>query len=302
LGVLAPANIAQGAGIPARYPDRVSPIPQRRRVLRATSACGSAVLGRIEHEDRLWRGMKDRFAFLVTERGWTDFLYRGATYQQGPGLVQLKQPGEIYRDLRRDGPSTFDVVLLELDAIRAARDAIAPGAEVVFDRPQLAADDPRARPLLGLHAALLGGDGALADDTAVAEAALAVVLLGAGAHASGRERPAVRRARAYLLERLAEAVRLDDLADHVGVDKYHLIRAFRAEVGVPPYEFLTHARIHRARELLHRGLSATEVASAVGYCDQSQLHRHFVRLTGTTPGRYATARRRSLRASTTAAS
>jgi transcriptional regulator GlxA family with amidase domain len=90
-----------------------------------------------------------------------------------------------------------------------------------------------------------------------------------------------------LLERLAEPVRLDELADHVRLDKYHLIRAFRAELGAPPYEYLTHARIYRARELLRAGSSPSAVAPAVGYYDQSQLHRHFLKIVGTTPGQYA---------------
>jgi len=246
--------------------------------------------------------MKDRYAFVLSERGTSEFLYRGAVYVQGPGFVQLKQPGEIYRDLRREGPATFDVVLIELDAVYAARDSFAPRHEVVFDRPQVAADDPRARPLLALHSQLLRGGDALADESAVAEAALALAMLGISSHPVAQECSAVRRARAYLLERLSDQVRLDDLADHVRLDKYHLIRAFRAEVGVPPYEFLTHARIHRARELLRKGMPVSQVAVALGYCDQSQLHRHFVRLVGVTPGRYASSYRRSLRVSTTAIS
>jgi AraC-like DNA-binding protein len=77
----------------------------------------------------------------------------------------------------------------------------------------------------------------------------------------------------------------------VGLDKFHLVRAFRAALGIAPYEFLTHARVHRARALLSGGATAAAAASAVGYCDQSQLHRHFVRIVGTTPGRYARQRR-----------
>jgi AraC-like DNA-binding protein len=67
-----------------------------------------------------------------------------------------------------------------------------------------------------------------------------------------------------------------------GLDKFHLVRAFRAEVGVPPYEFLTHLRIARARELLRRGVLVADAAQAV-----SQLHRHFRRIVGVTPGAYA---------------
>lgn len=114
----------------------------------------------------------------------------------------------------------------------------------------------------------------------------ATIRAATGADSAVRERSALRCARAYSLERLTENVRLADLAGHVRLDKYHLIRAFRTHVGVPPYEFLTHARIARARDLLAAGRSATEVASTVGYCDQSQLHRHFVRIVGVTPGRF----------------
>jgi AraC-like DNA-binding protein len=171
-------------------------------------------------------------------------------------------------------------------------------SELVFEAPILPVTDPRAAALVALCRLTEGAD-ALAVETAVAEAALALVALGGSQAAAGHEQRAVQRARAYLLERLAASVRLDDVADHVGVDKYHLIRAFRAQVGVPPYEFLTHARVHRARELLRRGVPAASAATAVGFCDQSQLHRHFVRLVGMTPGRYAARARSSLRTSIT---
>lgn len=94
----------------------------------------------------------------------------------------------------------------------------------------------------------------------------------------------------YLHDRLADAITLDDLARHADLDKFHLCRAFRAQVGLPPHAYLTRLRIHRAKELLGRGLRASEVAPLVGLYDQSQLTRHFRRLVGTTPGRYGKGR------------
>jgi AraC-like DNA-binding protein len=88
-------------------------------------------------------------------------------------------------------------------------------------------------------------------------------------------------------ERLVQALRIQDVADAVGVDQFRLIRAFRHHVGISPYEWLTHLRVQRAKTLLAEGHSATEVAQLLGYCDQSQLHRHFRRIVGTTPGEYA---------------
>jgi len=58
---------------------------------------------------------------------------------------------------------------------------------------------------------------------------------------------------------------------------------------MPPYRYLTHVRIAHARRLLAQGHAPADVALAVGLYDQSQLHRHFVRIVGVPPGRYARA-------------
>src|ERR1700712_5143139 len=99
----------------------MSRVSTLRRTPRATYVGHGVVVARIEHEQRLYRGMKDRHAFVVPERGAWEFLYRGATYRQDAGMVQLKQPGEIYCDLRRDGPATYDMVLFDPEILTAAR-------------------------------------------------------------------------------------------------------------------------------------------------------------------------------------
>jgi AraC-like DNA-binding protein len=223
--------------------------------------------------------MKTRFTFIVTERGRAEFFYRGRTHPRSPEQLQLLEPGQMSLDVRSEASSRGHIVLI---------DEVPAKPESVLRTPLLSIDDPRARPLLALQRQVWTAGSALAEDTLVAEAALAIARLCVSwSESVVRERPTVRRARAYLMERMTENVRLDELADHVHLDKYHLIRAFRAHVGVPPYEFLTHARIARARELLVDGHSAAAVASKLGYCDQSQMHRHFVRIVGMTPGRFA---------------
>jgi AraC-like DNA-binding protein len=73
---------------------------------------------------------------------------------------------------------------------------------------------------------------------------------------------------------------------HADLDKFHLCRAFRTQIGMPPHTYLTHLRIARAKALLLRGVRASDVAPLVGLYDQAQLTRHFRRLVGTTPARY----------------
>ena len=61
----------------------------------------------------------------------------------------------------------------------------------------------------------------------------------------------------------------------------------RAHVAGSPYEYLTYLRVSRARELLRRGALVAQAAQAVGFYDESQLHRHFRRIVGVPPGVYA---------------
>jgi AraC-like DNA-binding protein len=153
--------------------------------------------------------------------------------------------------------------------------------------PHLEADDERAAPFHRLHDAVCAGADRLSLEVALAEAVATFARLG---HANPQQTRPVRRAMEYLRERLAESVTLDDLAAHAALDKFHLCRAFRAQIGMPPHTYLTHLRIQRAKELLAQGVRASELAPRVGLYDQSQLTRHFRRIVGTTPARYGSMR------------
>src|SRR4051794_20819322 len=118
--LIAPTSPKAGA-LPGAIISAMVPAPRRAWTSAVVPDLRGVALGRMEEEDRLWRGMKDRFAYVIPERGSSEVLYRGRTYRVEPGTVLLKQPGEIYRHLRRDRPATFDVVLVELAEVAAAR-------------------------------------------------------------------------------------------------------------------------------------------------------------------------------------
>jgi AraC-like DNA-binding protein len=137
-----------------------------------------------------------------------------------------------------------------------------------------------------MHDALVRDDATEIERATLVAETLGEIVCG-GPPPWGRAPRAVQRARAFLHDALADKITLDELAAHAALDKFHLVRAFRAEVGLPPYEYLTHLRVARARELLQRGAIVAAAAQAVGFCDESQLHRHFRRIVGVAPGAYA---------------
>ncbi|MFJ8078402.1 AraC family transcriptional regulator [Streptomyces sp. NPDC096176] len=93
--------------------------------------------------------------------------------------------------------------------------------------------------------------------------------------------------RELLDERLLHGVSLDEASKLVHAHPTHLVRAFTAAFGIAPHQYMMARRIDRARRLLLDGRPPAEVAAAAGFYDQSHLTRHFKRLVGITPGRYA---------------
>jgi AraC-like DNA-binding protein len=82
-------------------------------------------------------------------------------------------------------------------------------------------------------------------------------------------------------------ISIADLAQAAGVSATQVIRAFSTATGMPPHSYLVSLRVERAKAALRAGLSPAAAALDVGFSDQSQLTRHFKRLTGVTPGRFA---------------
>lgn len=232
--------------------------------------------------EQLRVGMKACHAVARTERGRSEWWAQGKVWSSEPGSIQLKRPGDVHRDIAHDGPITYQVILLPASELERARDE-----GKVIAHPNLAPGDERGRPFHRLHDAVAAGADRLSLEVALTEAITALTQLKGAA--PDYTRP-VRRAVEYLRERLGDAITLEDLAQHASLDKFHLCRTFRAQIGMPPHAYLTHLRIARAKELLESGVRASEVAPQVGLYDQSQLNRHFRRIVGTTPARYGNAR------------
>jgi AraC-like DNA-binding protein len=105
--------------------------------------------------------------------------------------------------------------------------------------------------------------------------------------ARARDPGLAHRLRDLLDAAMPEGLTLDEAARVLHAHPTHLVRAFGAEFGLPPHRYLTGRRVDLARRLVLGGVPPAQVATAVGFHDQAHLTRHFRRVTGTTPGRFA---------------
>ena len=93
----------------------------------------------------------------------------------------------------------------------------------------------------------------------------------------------IDKSTAYIRTNYDRSITLGELAAQTGCNSFQVIRAFRRMLGITPHSFLIEMRLERARELLALGQPAAEVATEVGFFDQSHLIRHFKRRLGRTP-------------------
>ena len=89
-----------------------------------------------------------------------------------------------------------------------------------------------------------------------------------------------------------ENITLDELATVTGLSRFHVVRAFAAEFGMPPHTYLIQVRLAKAKKLLASRIPLAIVAVEVGFADQSHFTRHFMRTYGVTPAEYAGKKRK----------
>jgi AraC-like DNA-binding protein len=102
------------------------------------------------------------------------------------------------------------------------------------------------------------------------------------------------RVREYVDRHYAKPLTVPHLAGLARLSTFHFIRAFRAETGVTPHQYLRARRIARACELLvTTPMPVTEICDAVGFQSLGSFSALFRRVTGETPAAYRAKRRRA---------
>ncbi|MBL8680448.1 MAG: helix-turn-helix transcriptional regulator [Myxococcales bacterium] len=227
-----------------------------------------------------WRRLTDGAQLTLVEAGGCEWRAGRFVGRRSAGTVSVVARGELALGSRIFGPSDFFQV--EIDDDRFAR-GLRTGER--SDRASASAAAKLAR-------AVRSHDGPLATESALLELLSLLDARAANDHrvdAARSDHFAARRMRDLLLERYAEPLTLDDLARAARVSPYYGLRVFRGAYGVPPFEYLVHVRLQRARSALRGGRRAVDVAAETGFADQAHLTRWFRRMFRTTPSTFAKA-------------
>lgn len=268
---------------------------ERFEVSRAALSIGAVdVLRGTELHHQFAPHMHEYFAIGVIDAGASRVRYRGAIERARAGALVTISAGEthtggpdaesgwsyrmIYPQSRMlrlaldesgDEPPLFRRAFVEDADVRAAFESAYD--ELRTQRCDLAAEEAMLRFLRLLSTR--HSSWSVRDDVAPRPSAIATI------------------AREFIDAHFAERIQLGTLAGICEVSPFHLIRAFRASVGVPPHAYLKQRRVAEAMAMLQRGAPIARAAYACGFSDQSHLTRAFKRTYGFPPGAYQRATR-----------
>ena len=235
------------------------------------------------------RHVHETFAIGVIEEGAQHFVSR-----KGSETMPARQLCVIDPDIVHEGwkgvPSgwryrmfypSIEVVARALDVSHSQAEKLGFGRFVIDDRALFAM-------FRKLHILAMNGAETLATEE------LAISFIGTlFSHYAGHRAPNVAPHRVadickeYLDGHARQRVSVRQLAELSGVSETQVIRDFTRRVGMSPYAFQIARRIEKAKTLLSQGVPPAETALECGFVDQSHLTRHFRRLVGVPPGRFA---------------
>ncbi|WP_339450532.1 AraC family transcriptional regulator [Pseudomonas sp. EA_5y_Pfl2_R50] len=237
----------------------------------------------------------DGFVIGMIMAGAQRYRYRGAEHLAGSGTLVLINPDELHTGHKGtdDGwlyrafyPDTGQIVSL-LDELELSTTSLPAFGATLYRDADLVSGFAQ------LHRLLESPATALQQQTVWREMMLLLLQRHAAVPVAGRpgkEHRAVVMAKECLQAQLAAPPSLEELAAAVNLSPFHFARVFRRATGMPPHAWLMQQRIATARALLQSGCLPVEVATRLGFADQSHLSRQFKQAYGVGPAAYRSAR------------
>ena len=238
------------------------------------------------------RHTHDTFAIGVIEKGVQATYYKGSTHIAICRDICLVNPGEVHTGFSPAASGwTYRVFYPDPGLLgRVAAQILPRAGELPHFSSPVITDAALALDILSFLRTLESSDLSLERQSRL----LSVLAHMISRHADRKAGPparegghgAIKTSLEYLDSRFTENVTLSELSHAAGLSEFHLLRLFRAAVGLPPHAYLIQKRIDHSRHLLSEGLPIAEVSLESGFADQSHFTRAFTKIVGVTPGRY----------------
>ena len=231
----------------------------------------------------------DTWTVLIVDSGAISYDLDTRHCEAEGATVAILPPGVTHNGTPAPGAVGFTKRVLYLDPSFLSIDLVGPAV----DQTSIT-DQSLRRSLVELHNELVS-----LPDGMHTESLLAMISERLTVHLSShptvdpqKEQRLAGQLRELLDSTIDDPVTLSEASEQLQRSKPHLIRTFTDSYGVAPHAYVIGKRVEAARKLLLDGQPAADVATAVGFYDQSHLTRHFKRHTSVPPTKYANSHKR----------
>lgn len=228
----------------------------------------------------------------VTQQGLQQFNCHRTTHTSHPGRAILIEPGAVHdgHAAQADGftyamlylPQTWATEMMQQRGLHGVSALEAAFKNTLTDDPTLIFAIQQA--FFAIH----HNEGRLARDQSLDHLLSLLsrhIVTRPQSHLNDALRQ-IHQLKEYLHEHMHLDIGLDELARHSGIDRFRLSRQFKKMFGQSPHAYLVRLRLRTARTLLAMGNEPANVASLVGFSDQSHMGRWFQRAYRLSPAAY----------------
>jgi AraC-like DNA-binding protein len=228
----------------------------------------------------------------VIEHGLRCFFCRGINYSIKPGQVFVIPPNEAHSCGPSIEPHTYRLLLVSPDVLRAVLPNMRKDSNSQYLFVKLVIEDNELyEQMLTLHQILATRETDFIKQSmlfsAIGNTMEQCVAVPSKMIICRKHHEYVMQAQSFIEEHYGESFSLNDLAEHVYLSPYYLIRVFSQIAGIPPHIYQQQVRIRHAKSMLVQGISIVEIANKTGFTDQSHFSNVFKKLVGVTPGEYS---------------
>jgi two-component system response regulator YesN len=109
-----------------------------------------------------------------------------------------------------------------------------------------------------------------------------------GKHRKTRSSKIAQAAKEYIEQSYADPeLQLEQIAKQVFINSSYLRAVFKKEIGMTVTDYVTHVRMHKAKELLGKGnIRFADLAELIGFSDPSYFSKSFKKFFGYSPSEY----------------
>lgn len=237
------------------------------------------------------RHFHEEFCFGVISSGQLDFNYRGKKLSASKGIINLCNPGEVHDGFTKEGWS-YKMFYVNPKLMAEISSGIEGTInDIPFFKEGIIKDDLLSENIYKLHNILFCENSLLIEKE---QMFIEIVSMFIKKHADSfipfeklySSSDNIKKSIEYINDNLEYDLSLSTLASISNFSLYYFIRVFKKEIGLTPKEYILQEKIKKAKSLILRNITLSEVALKCGFYDQSHMLKYFKSYTGFNPSIY----------------